>query len=57
MTEIPNTLNYMIAGFLVVVVGTLIYIGSLIVRWKKYSKLKVELENLLDHSKQQQKGN
>ncbi len=57
MTEIPNTLNYMIAGFLVVVVGTLIYIGSLIVRWKKYSKLKVELENLLDHSKKQQKGN
>jgi len=57
MTEIPNTLNYMIAGFLVVVIGTLIYIGSLIVRWKKYSKLKVELENLLDHSKQQQKGN
>jgi len=57
MTEIPNTLNYMVAGFLVVVIGTLIYIGSLIVRWKKYSKLKVELENLLDHSKQQQKGN
>lgn len=57
MTEIPNTLNYMIAGFLVVFIGTLIYIGSLIVRWKKYSKLKVELENLLDHSKQQQKGN
>jgi len=57
MTEIPNTLNYMIAGFLVVVIGTLIYIGSLIARWKKYSKLKVELENLLDHSKQQQKGN
>ena len=57
MTEIPNTLNYMIAGFLVVIIGTLIYIGSLIVRWKKYSKLKVELENLLDHSKQQQKGN
>jgi len=57
MTEIPNTLNYMVAGFLVVIIGTLIYIGSLIVRWKKYSKLKVELENLLDHSKQQQKGN
>lgn len=57
MTEIPNTLNYMIAGFLVVVVGTLIYIGSLIVRWKNYSKLKVELESLLEHSKKQQKGN
>lgn len=57
MTEIPNTLNYMIAGFIVVVVGTLIYIGSLIVRWKNYSKLKVELECLLEHSKKQQKGN
>jgi hypothetical protein len=57
MTEIPNTLNYMVAGFLVVIIGTLIYIGSLIVRWKKYSKLKVELKNLLDHSKKQQKGN
>ena len=32
---VPDTVNYMIAGYVVVVVMTFAYIGSLILRWRR----------------------
>ncbi len=32
---VPDTINYMIAGYVVVVVMTFGYIGSLILRWRR----------------------
>ena len=40
---VPDTVNYMIAGYLVVVVMIIGYISSLILRWRKATKKVVVL--------------
>jgi ribosomal protein S17E len=42
MNEIPDTLNYMIAGYILFGAGILGYITSLVVRWKKIIRQKNE---------------
>lgn len=38
MDPIPNTFNYMLAGYIVFAVVMLIYIASLISRWKNLQR-------------------
>ena len=34
----PDTVNYMIAGYVVITIGIGIYLTSLVLRWRKASK-------------------
>lgn len=40
MNEIPDTLNYMIAGYILFAAGIVGYIFSLTIRWKKIIRQK-----------------
>ena len=52
MNEIPDTLNYMIAGYVLFAAGILGYIASLTFRWKKIIRQKNEQ---IRHKNQQHK--
>ena len=53
MSDMPNTLNFMIAGYLVIIVGPILYIGYLVGRWKALLKQKQRLSALLQPEKKE----
>ena len=53
MSDMPNTLNFMIAGYLVIIVGPILYIGYLAGRWKALQKQKQRLSALLQPEKKE----
>jgi hypothetical protein len=44
----PDTVDYMIAGYVVITLGIGIYIASLVFRWKKTVKAYLQFKNDLD---------
>lgn len=46
----PDTVNYMIAGYVVITIGIGIYLTSLTLRWRKASKAYQLYKNDLDQA-------
>ena len=44
----PDTVDYMIAGYVVITVGLSVYLTSLVLRWKKAVKAYTQYKNDLD---------
>lgn len=53
MSEVPNTFNFMIAGYLVIIVGPILYIISLVSRWKALLKQNRKLSARLQPDKKE----
>ena len=53
MSDMPNTFNFMIAGYLVIIVGPILYIVSLVSRRKALLKQKRRLSSCLQTDKKE----
>lgn len=53
MSDMPNTFNFMIAGYLVIIVGPILYIISLVSRWKALLKQNRKLSARLQPDKKE----